>query len=253
MACLMETRDYANFDPYWYIENHIGNDFIGMQQDLDSLHKIFAECKVSGKRRLLDVGTGPTVHSVITASNHVDEIFLSDYAPQNLQYLAKWRKGEIAHPKKLLDYVLSLEDRLMTAEERENEVRDKVKGILPIDVTSEQPLGKDYDGGKFDVVISSHCIDAAVYEVDELAKCMKNVSSLLNEGGLFIIACDFGATFFQIGEYKYDGSSFTKEEVKTVMVEAGFEIKEYLEISNYEHQYCDAKGYFFIAARKLFL
>ncbi|XP_033728604.1 nicotinamide N-methyltransferase-like [Pecten maximus] len=246
MASVMETRDYANFDPYWYIENTVDDDVI---EDLDSLHRIFEECKIQGKR-LLDIGTGPTIYSVITASNHVDEIFLSDYAPQNLQYLEKWRKGEIASSKMLFDHVINLEGRPMTPEQRENEVREKVKGILPIDVTLEKPLGCDYDGAKFDVIVSTLCLDEAVQHVAELEQTMKNVSGLLNEGGFIIISCDFGATFYRVGEYKYTGVSFTIEEVKSAVVQAGFDVKLYIEIPNNADENWDAEGYYYLVATK---
>ncbi|OWF55860.1 Nicotinamide N-methyltransferase [Mizuhopecten yessoensis] len=131
MEDLTETRDYANFDPYWYVKHYVAPDeaVIGMQTDLDHLHKI-------GGKRLLDIGTGPTIHNVISASRHLDEIFLSDYAPQNLEYLQKWLKKDISEPTKIMDYVISLEGCKMTAEQRENEIREKVRGILPIVVTS---------------------------------------------------------------------------------------------------------------------
>ena len=47
---------------------------------------------VSGEK-LLDIGTGPTVHSVISASRHVTEIHLSDLADRNRVVLQTWLDG----------------------------------------------------------------------------------------------------------------------------------------------------------------
>ncbi|OWF34651.1 nicotinamide N-methyltransferase-like [Mizuhopecten yessoensis] len=253
MEDLTETRDYANFDPYWYVEHFNATDeaLIIMQTDLDNLHKIFTEYNIGGKR-LLDVGTGPTIHSVISASRHVDEIFLSDYAPQNLEYLRKWLKKDISEPTKIIDYVISLEGCKMTAEERGNQVREKVRGILPIDVTSETPLGSAYDGGKFDVIISSYCIEAAVLDVTGYRRCIEHVSSLLNKGGVLINIGDLEGEYSQVGAYKFQGVSINKQEVQSAMAQAGYTIKLYSEfpVTVEEARYTDTNGYYIVVATK---
>ena len=49
--------------------------------------------------RLLDVGSGPCVHSVISGSEHVQEIHLSDYSAANRSRLTDWWNGKlILHP-----------------------------------------------------------------------------------------------------------------------------------------------------------
>ncbi|XP_069107979.1 nicotinamide N-methyltransferase-like [Argopecten irradians] len=246
MADLKETRDYANFDPYWYVEC---NGIEEMEDDLDSLHRIFNECDIRGKR-LLDIGTGPAIYTVISASNYVDEIFLSDYAPQNREYLTKWWKGEISYPKDIIDYVIEEENRHMTTKQREDEIREKVKGIYPIDIMSKQPLGFEINDNKFDVIVSGHCLDEVAQNITEFQRCIQNVSSVLNEGGFLIFSCDFGATYYQVGEYKFPGKSFTKDEVKQTVLDAGFSILSYIEISAIGDKYWDAEGYYYIVARK---
>ena len=45
--------------------------------------------KVKGKR-IVDIGSGPTIHSLIPAAKWFDELYLSDYCPQNLEAVQKW-------------------------------------------------------------------------------------------------------------------------------------------------------------------
>jgi len=48
-------------------------------------------------RHLLEIGTGATIHTIhtiITASEHVQNILLSDYAVQSRQIFTNWLKGE---------------------------------------------------------------------------------------------------------------------------------------------------------------
>ena len=51
----------------------------------------------SGKYRgktLLDIGSGPVMYPVITASKWFDEVFLSDISAVNVAHLQKWLQGE---------------------------------------------------------------------------------------------------------------------------------------------------------------
>ncbi|XP_069108031.1 nicotinamide N-methyltransferase-like [Argopecten irradians] len=248
MADLKETSDLANFDPYWYAQCYEADM---MEDDLDSLHEIFNEIQsdIRGKR-LLDIGTGPAIYTVISASNYVDEIFLSDYAPQNREYLTKWWKGEISYPKDIIDYIIEEEDRHMTTKQREDEVRERVKGIYHIDILSEQPLGFDINDSKFDVIVSGHCLDGLATNLAEFKRCLQNVSCLLHNGGFFIMSCGVGSTYYQVGEYKFVWKSFTKDEVKQSVLDAGFSILSYIEISDIGDKYWDAESHYYIVARK---
>ena len=51
----------------------------------------------SGKhsgQRLIDIGTGPSIHSLISASEHYEDILVSDYTDSNRQEIKKWLKDE---------------------------------------------------------------------------------------------------------------------------------------------------------------
>ncbi len=43
--------------------------------------------------RLLDIGSGPTIHVAACFRNNKDEIYLSDYLPQNREELLDWVRG----------------------------------------------------------------------------------------------------------------------------------------------------------------
>ncbi|XP_033728542.1 nicotinamide N-methyltransferase-like isoform X1 [Pecten maximus] len=253
MENLKEEKDLKSFDPDWYIQNLLASDeaAFNMRCDVEILHRFFNEHNVSGKR-LLDVGTGPTIHTLITAYNHVDEIYLSDYLPQNLQYLEKWLEGEINQPTKLIDYVMSLEKRTMTARQRETEIRSKVKGILPVDVTKSKPLGDTYNDTQFDIIISSYCIETAVFTVEEYGKCLENVASLLKKGGYLILFVCLNGDNYQIGEYKYRALSITREELQSTMRQVGFDIVAAEEVaeSEYDAKYLGFDSCYYMLARK---
>ncbi|XP_033728466.1 nicotinamide N-methyltransferase-like [Pecten maximus] len=248
-----QTEDYAKFDPEWYLDNYIGTEeaSINMRLDLNIYHRFFSQNPIRGKR-LLDVGTGPSIHTVISASNHVDEIFLSDYTSQNRQYLEKWRSGKIDHPKMMIDYVSSLDGRTVTAEEREKEIRQKVKGIVPIDVTSQQPLGSDYDGAPFDIIVTSYCFEAAVSNVAEYKSCIENVSTLLKKGGYLVLAACLEGGLYQVGEYNYRTINISRKQIDSAMAETGYKTiaAEEIQGTAVDAQLQDFSSYYFIVGSK---
>ena len=48
-------------------------------------------------QRLIEVGTGPTLHTVLSACAHYQEIVLSDYTEVNRRELEKWLRSEEGH------------------------------------------------------------------------------------------------------------------------------------------------------------
>ena len=60
--------------------------------------------------QLLDIGTGPVVHPVVTASKWFDKVYLSDFASSNIEFLQKWRRGESLHMEPLMKSFAQKED-----------------------------------------------------------------------------------------------------------------------------------------------
>ncbi|XP_046551137.1 indolethylamine N-methyltransferase-like [Haliotis rubra] len=86
----------------------------------------FQEAFASGhiKGRLLDFGTGPTIHTIISASLHCESILLAEFLPQNRNILKQWQSGELKHSfAKYLDYVLKLEGKGDSVADREAHMR----------------------------------------------------------------------------------------------------------------------------------
>ncbi|KAF5905462.1 nicotinamide N-methyltransferase-like, partial [Clarias magur] len=64
-------------------------------------------------RRLIDVGSGPTIHAVISACEHFDELVLSDFADRNREEIEKWLKNEEGcfDWKPIIEYVCKLDGK----------------------------------------------------------------------------------------------------------------------------------------------
>ena len=58
--------------------------------------------------RLLDIGSGPTTQSVLSASRRVSHIDLTDFTPRNLQVLRDWKAGKRQEVTNLMKYEMRL-------------------------------------------------------------------------------------------------------------------------------------------------
>ncbi|XP_052063051.1 indolethylamine N-methyltransferase-like [Mytilus californianus] len=114
MATLTST-DYSNdFDVNWYFDTyysavaggHEEGDFLTFI--LLALHDIFDAGNVHGNS-LLDIDTGPTIHTVISACPYVQNIVLSDYSKVNREALEHWKDDKLQTGSALCKFVLGLE------------------------------------------------------------------------------------------------------------------------------------------------
>ena len=41
-------------------------------------------------KRIIDIGSGPTIHTVIPAAKWFDEVYISDFSQKNIDAVQKW-------------------------------------------------------------------------------------------------------------------------------------------------------------------
>ncbi|TFJ97500.1 intercellular adhesion molecule 4-like [Platysternon megacephalum] len=98
MAEFTGGDDYqAEFDPKVYLERFkFGEDTFGenyLNFSLKHYCKTFTSGVVKGDT-LIDIGSGPTIHQLLSACESFKEIIASDYTYRNHQELEKWLKNE---------------------------------------------------------------------------------------------------------------------------------------------------------------
>lgn len=64
-------------------------------------------------RKLIEVGSGPTIHTVISACQHYDELVLSDFVDGNREEIKKWINNEEGcfDWKPIIEYVCELDGK----------------------------------------------------------------------------------------------------------------------------------------------
>ncbi|XP_048258298.1 phenylethanolamine N-methyltransferase-like [Haliotis rufescens] len=253
------TADYKqHFSPLLYLQSfYSGIEGNPMQDFLTTKmqfwHEVFVDGKIKG-RRLLDIGTGPSVHSVISASPHCDEIYLTDFTPKNRAALKQWLQGDLQHSfESFFRFVVNSEGKGESWDERENQLRGKVSGILHIDLRQADPLAPNIMP-TFDVITSSLCLEAAAEDITEYENMAGRVAALLKEDGHVILYGNIGEKLYTVGDHSFPLIRVKEDQVKSVWVKCGFSITEWKQKVYPEFPdtaVTGLKGSFMLVAKKL--
>ncbi|CAN7941664.1 unnamed protein product [Ixodes hexagonus] len=192
------------------------------------LHFIF-ESLPEGRRSLLEIGCGPTPHNVFPATKSAHDVVLSDYLPGNRVEVEKWLQNapdalDWTRYSESLAKLEGFSDIKRGSGEIEARTRKAVRKVIPCDVLSPGVL-REEDREKFDVVLSSLCLESACMDEATFREATQNVGSLVRDGGLLILCGILGCQDYTVGEVKFPCLYLTSDAVKKAVVRAGFQIR----------------------------
>ncbi|KAI8480430.1 hypothetical protein Bbelb_418430 [Branchiostoma belcheri] len=185
------------FKPREYLDKHF-SAFTGTDDKecvqlfiMDHLHQTFGSGIFQGKR-LLDIGTGPSVLSVLSASKYFSDITCSDYLPVCREELQRWVDGdpEAFDWGAYFRYISKLEGNSSSPDEIAARLRKAIKAVVHCDVKQSNPLCTE-SVDPFDVVVSSFCLELACDSPDQYRAGVGNMASLVKHGGGLVLLGDF--------------------------------------------------------------
>ncbi len=202
-------------------------------------HLTVADPKIqsAGRRSLLDVGSGPTVHHMLSLCREVDEIVVSDYLAENLAEIQRWLDGEdAAHDwTPFARDILAAEGTTPTRSrigQRQNLLRSKVKTLAAIDLRSPSPLypamphGASIEQPHFDVVTSFYCADSATPSVEEFHSMIANLTTLIAAGGSFIGSFLGGCRGYRVGTRWLPSANLDADDITSALSRSGLIVNE---------------------------
>jgi hypothetical protein len=130
--------------------------------------------------RAVEVGCGPTLHHAVMLAPRVDQLFLADYLPGNLNEVRKVFDG---HPD-AHDWGVYLNGLLPGETDPLALTRGKVAGLLPVNVRDAHPPG---DLPPFDLFASYYCLECVSGEREEWRQRLANVCGLVAPGGVLLL------------------------------------------------------------------
>ncbi|XP_041360546.1 nicotinamide N-methyltransferase-like isoform X3 [Gigantopelta aegis] len=227
---LYKGEDYnTEFDPKVFLSTYF-SDVTGhadkgdhMEFMMDSLHGIFSDGELRG-RRLLDVGTGPSIHTIISAGKHVDEIYLSDFSKPNREVLQDWKKGRLTHSfETFFKYIVDKEGNSESAGAREEETRTKVKDIFFVDLLSDSwpELSSQQP---YDVIITSRCLESLAPTIDVYHSIFERLVALLKPNGFLVIIGVLGVPYYKVGEKHFYALTLTESDTKEICTRCNLDL-----------------------------
>jgi len=183
--------------------------------------------------RALEYGCGPTLHRAIAASRYAFRIDMADWLPDNLAQVRSWLGAPASNPdwRRFTRFILELEDahtgnteRAVSAariERREARTRKVVRNLELSDARRRQPLGPAREGF-YDLLISGFCIDAVSCEKRIWARCMRNVLSMLEPGGLLILHALYRCRAYRVAQQMFPGADLSRDDVFASLLANGF-------------------------------
>ncbi|XP_029429478.1 nicotinamide N-methyltransferase-like [Rhinatrema bivittatum] len=220
---------------------------------LQNMFKTFTSGGLKGET-LIDLGTGPNIHQLLSACESFEEIIASDYSEKSRREFEKWLRKEPGafDWSSVVKQVCELEGNRKTWIEKEEKLRKTVKQVVRCDVTRSRPLGQSILP-LADCLLSTGCLEYACKDRDTFQRVLKNISSLLKTGGYLILCSVLGGTFYMIGSRKFSSLPLEEGFVRKAVAEAGYVIEE-LEVLATDHEprqnICDYKAVLFLVARK---
>ncbi|CAH1265134.1 INMT [Branchiostoma lanceolatum] len=254
----MPGEDYVRyFQPRDYLNTYFSG-FQGKDEKDDfghwmmkGHHEIFQPGQLTGQR-LLDIGTGPNIMSLLSASKYFPEITCSDYLQSCREELQQWLHDDPGafdwSPH--LQYTSALEGDSTTPEDIASRLRSAVKAVLPCDVFQPNPLAP-LSLEPFDVVVSSLCLDSACKTREEYCACLGNMASLVKSGGGLILIGTLDCTIYTVGKELFYNVTVEDDFLRDSLTKFGLaniEIKKFA--SNLDVKVCDLSAFYYLTAKK---
>ncbi|XP_071089280.1 nicotinamide N-methyltransferase-like [Haliotis cracherodii] len=251
------SDDYpTEFDPNFYVqlyEDPEPNPMFGdlMSFTLTNYHKAFDSGTIKGTT-LLDIGTGPTIHNIISAAPHCDNIFLSDFCQSNRDILKQWHDGSLEFSfDKIFEFVLKQEGKSKRdISERVAGVRDKIRGILHCDIRDENLFSTNFLP-QVDIITSSLCLEAVATDQASYEQYARNMVGMLKPGGHLVMFGCVGGTFYTLGSKRFISFGMSRDELKSTWKKVGIEIISWDECVRPQQEYYDADAAFSMVGRKV--
>ncbi|XP_019622295.1 PREDICTED: indolethylamine N-methyltransferase-like [Branchiostoma belcheri] len=198
---------------------------------IDILHDVFNSGEVKGKR-LIDVGSGPTIYQIISASRVFPEIVCAEYSESGRAEIQKWVAEDPGafDWSEYVQYFCDFEGTRDIWAERQKQLRQAITAVVPCDVHKSNPV-EPLQLEPFDAVMTLYCIETACTDRKSYVQAVRNVSSLLKPGGTLILQTYIGtlrflsngASFYAVGGVRHPTVKLDVDFVLQTISDAGYE------------------------------
>ncbi len=221
-----------NFDTKEYLQEYYRdidseNEFL-----LNFYNKVYHLGLAKGGS-LLEVGGGPTIYQLISASGSVGSITFTEYEQSNRDEIKMWKRGnhdsafDWSHYFKYVSEIelgdgnqwKLLQDRL----------RNKIISVEPVDLLKSNPFPASTDKN-FDIVSSAFCIEGIVSDKPYLEIFLGKLLNKLKVDGYLVTTTILECEKYKLGN-NYFPSIYIKEHELTNLLSKRFNMEILLKTS----------------------
>ncbi|OQR68274.1 N-methyltransferase-like [Tropilaelaps mercedesae] len=195
--------------------------------------------------KMLDLGCGPSAYASLSGSAFIRNIVMADFTHANLIEINKWRNdmADAFDINFLAQVVAALENKSNVRDggyEIIRRTKDSVSKTCRCDVTAPYILQESQNDARFDVVVSSTCLEAACLDVPTYENAVWKIAhQMLKPGGFFVQCGLTGTTGYTIGQTTFDCLPLTDDMVTRALDHAGLRTISFRHLRNQGHIYGD--------------
>lgn len=204
---MSSTKNYAHFSPRDYLKEYY-SDISDEYEDifLSSFYHDAYSGVMDGSA-VVEIGGGPTIYQLISASRKASSITFSDYKEENLAEVKKWAENspDAFNWDDYFRLVLAVEGTAISPESLSSikgRLRSRIKSIVPCNIFNENPFAP-LSLGQFDVVSTSFCPESITDSEESFAGAMLNLFSQLKAGGTLIMTLIRNAKYYTVNGTKF--------------------------------------------------
>jgi len=227
-----EYAPWEEFSPRGYLHEYY--DKVGPENEalLRFLHEAYNI--IGPQNSMLEVGGGPTIYQLISASQKIKRITFSDYLPGNLEEVRLWQQdhSEAYDWSEFFTYVQQLTENGQPISALEEMTRRAIDQTLLYDVKaadSENALEED----QFDVVSSCFCLDSITPDEKVLRTITRRVVDRVKQNKYLVLMALSEAQYYKVGDKTFPAVSLNEVFLERLLSEMKMKI---LKQGKVEHQ-----------------
>jgi phenylethanolamine N-methyltransferase len=217
--------DYSTFRPSEYIDEYYSaldaeNTFL-----LDFYARAYTAERTLG-RVVLDVGGGPTIYQLISASRYASRIVFAEFLAVNRKEVKSWWRAAAGHHdwSHFFEHVAKLEGHDSTSlKDLEKRLRGKLSSVVPVDLRDEHPLAEIGVLG-VDIVSSAFCIEVISSDIADLERYLSKIIEPLRQGGSLLITVTLNCSRYRVLDRFYPCLRVDADQLAAVLTKKGMSV-----------------------------
>jgi len=173
---------------------------------------------------VIDVGCGPSISNIISASKWSKKIYMADYLESNRKEVeAFWKDLDGGFRWDHYFNFLGVLELQPNVKEIENRTRQSIRGVYYCDVTDNKVFHVDDLTG--DLVIASLVFDVVAVTDKMFRSCLANVTdNALRQGGLIVIQGSLNEKCYTVGSSVFPVMDISQDRLLDIFRQCGLQV-----------------------------